>query len=247
MSVTAMVAIGALFAAVFAAVGGLWGLLYRWLWTLVHGADRTPRAARAITLSALAVQLASAALLLAYGDGDAQLAAVIVAPWLLGLVPYGLALYAVLRKPPVPTGGGAEPPDLVQDHDGVSFSVPWHAAGVSAVVLVLAVAMPLPMAFAAIAWSRSYRRTTVRIRNDAVAVGGDAASLHGARLEDAVRADGTPVLRVVADRVLELPLGGTPPAEVAWLRDTLAAAIREAEDTRLPPQPEALRRLRVQQ
>ena len=50
----------------------------------------------------------------------------------------------------------------------------------------------------------------MRVRNDALAVGGEVASLHGARLEDDVRRDGTPILRV-------------------------------------PPQPDALRRLRVQQ
>jgi hypothetical protein len=229
-------------------LGAFWGLLYRALWAAVHGADRTPRAARSVALVALAVQLVMWLVFVAV-EAEPEVAG--LACFALGFsLPHTAALYAVLRQgastavPAAPQ----EPDALSRDHDGLTFDVRWKPAWISAVVVVIAVALPVPMAFAAIAWSRAYRRTTVRVRNDALAVGDETVSLHGALLEDDVRHDGTPILRVVAsDRALELPVGGAPPAEVAWMRETLAAAIRDAEEVRVPPQPEALRRLRLQQ
>lgn len=240
--------------AVATGVGAFFGLLYRGVWGAVHGADLTREAARAIALLAIGQQLA---LLLVLPAVEPTAEVVGLALLMLAFcVPYAGALYGVLRSDRVRIASGAtktapEEADVVaRDHDGLTFEVRYKPAWVSALVTAFVVAAPLPGVFAAVAWARSYRRATVRIRNDEVEVDGEKLRLHGARLGLGARRDGTPVLRLVGpDGSVDVPVGATPPAELAWVRETLAAAIREAEDTRLPPEPEALRRLaaRVQQ
>src|SRR5688572_13646091 len=102
-----------LLGAFLVAVGYGWGFVYRWVWSLVHGGDRTLRASRMLVLAAVVVQvlLAGAGLAVSVEDpGVALLGAGAVA--LLG-VPYAAGLYTSLRRPVPFVEASARPPSIV--------------------------------------------------------------------------------------------------------------------------------------
>lgn len=238
--VSVLLVYGALAATVGVLVGRMWGAIHGGAWRFVHGPDRTPRAS-ALLASGIAVEAALLAAAAAEWLSDAW---AVVVP--IGLAGAAIGAWSALCEwQPVPDPVPARPRGAIDLHDGLVFSIASRPAGVSAVLTVLSLALPVPMVAVAWWWGRRSRATRVRLRGDELEVARGrrrtVVPLLFAPVEEATRWDGTPVIRVGE---VEIPVGGGPPGEVAWALDRLLTATLEADPVGTPVPPDAISLLR---
>ncbi len=248
-----------LYALCMVAVAGLASA--RWLeagllaigWRWVHGPERTVRA------NALAIGL--------YGVAHALLLALGGAWWLDGASAPGSTLlgYAVTVSlariwafsqafRPLEAEPGqllASPRHLVRNHDGLRLVLSARAAWPAVLYLVPAMFLVGAHLLLAVLWDMRPRpRVELRLSGRALSVRRTGTppvtfALAGLRVHRSVAWDGTPLLHLRSDEAeAEIPVGGAPPEDVAWVvRELQRRARRAPVLDEVPEPPSGLRRL----